>query len=472
MNRHDFKRFVTLALMFTPLHESAIFVRQAEVYERLGMRGWSEGILPWRATTCPLLAECEAELIAAFDADLRAKGTLAPNDVLTLIDVGAGTGRLAFHLAPRLATRGIRTKIVMTDVSPSNVATLASHRQLALLAAQGLVSFERFDALAPTPLDQPLATVLLAHYLFDTLPHRVFRVTGEGGFEGLVDVEHEPWAWQYEPAEVPDVLKSRGEGTFLFPVGAVRALEAWRACFTGPVLVLAADKGVEPRGPTEQPLLARHESVSAGVDFDALASATRHFRHLAPKTSSSVFALHGFLSVTESTPQLDAAWSVRGAQNEVLHLLERFDALLKAAPSVEALLGLLDDSQADPDLLAQLASRLREAALTPSQATHLVQLIMRAAQQHFVFRQQLDVPFTLAITAHHLGALKLAVPLYALSLEESGAHDSTLLNLALAQYALGRVESACEALDVLLAHTPDHPRALALLHQWRGGSLS
>ncbi len=455
--------------MFTPLPQSAIFARQAEVYERLGMRAWSEGIVPWRATTCPLMAEVEAELIAAFDADLRTSGALSPDDVLTIIDVGAGTGRLGFHLAPLLAARSLRAKLVLTDVSASNVEALGSHRQLAALATQGLIAFEHFDALAPTPLGPPGATVLLAHYLFDTLPHRAFRVTGEGGFEGLLDADQEPWAWRYEPAVRPHALAARGEGTFLLPVGAAQALQAWRDAFTGPLLVLSADKGVAPRGPTEDPLLARHESVSAGVDFDALASMTPSFSHLAPSTPSNVFALHAFVSELRDVPSFEAAWSRRGGTNEVVGLLERFDAMLKSEPSVDAMLEFLDGSRADPDLLAQLASRLRESELTSSQARHLLQLILRAAQQHFVFRQQLDVPFTLAITAHHIGALELAVALYLLSLEESGAHDSTLLNLAIAQHALGRPEKACEALEVLLAHTEDHPRAAALLAEWRGG---
>jgi SAM-dependent methyltransferase len=469
MHRRNAFAFVTLGPVFTPLAQSPVFARQAEVYERLGMRAWSEGIVPWRATTCPLLAEVEAELIAAFDADLRASGALSPDDVLTIIDVGAGTGRLGFHLAPLLAARSVRAKLFLTDVSPSNVEALRSHRQLAALVTQGLIAFEPFDALAPTPVAPPGATVLLAHYLFDTLPHRAFRGTAEGGFEGLVDVEQAPWAWRYEPAVRPDALAARGEGTFLLPVGAAQALQAWRDCFTGPLLVLAADKGVEPRGPTEDPLLARHESVSAGVDFDALASMAPAFTHLAPSTPSNVFALHAFVSVLRDAPNFAAAWSRRGGTNEVLGLLERFDAMLKSEPSVDAMLELLDGSRADPDLLAQLASRLRESALTASQARHLLELLVRAAQQHFVFRQQLDVPFTLAITAHHIGALELAVALYLLSLEESGAHDSTLFNLAIAQHALGRPEQACEALEVLLARTEDHPRAVALLAEWRGG---
>jgi len=44
--------------------------RQAEAYQRLGPRAFSEGIVPWRAMTCPLIADVEAELIAAFAEDV------------------------------------------------------------------------------------------------------------------------------------------------------------------------------------------------------------------------------------------------------------------------------------------------------------------------------------------------------------------------------------------------------------------
>jgi len=455
--------------VFTPLHRSALFARQPAVYERLGMRAWSEGLVPWRATTCPLLADVEAELIAAFEADLRTAGALAAAEPLTIIDVGAGTGRLLFHLAPRLTARGVRAHLVATDVAPSNVAAWSAHPQLAALAAEGRLSFEVFDALRPGPARGAAPTVLLAHYLFDTLPHRAFRVTDEGCFEGLVDAEASPWAWRYEAAARPAELSGRGPGTFLVPVGAAEALEAWRACFTGPLLVLAADKGVEPRSATEDPQLARHESVSAGVDFDALASlAAPRFTALSPHAPAHLFALHAFVDARLEGPALSRAWAQRGGHNEVLSLLQRFEAALKSEPSPDALLALLDESQADPDLVAQLAGRLRDAPLDPAQARRLVDLLARAAQQHFVFRQQLDVPFSLAVTAHHLGALGLAVPLYARSLEESGAHPATLLNLALALRGLGRGAEAVDALEVLLQHTPTHPRASALLAEWTG----
>lgn len=442
--------------MFTPLHQSPLFTRQAAVYEAMGMRAWSDGIVPWRATTCPLLADVEAELIAAF-----AKDVAGP---LTIIDVGAGTGRLGFHLAPKLDARGVPAKVVLADIAPSNVHALTEQPQLAALAATGRLSFEVFDALSPTP--RRGAAVLLAHYLFDSLPHRAFRVTETGEvLEGLVDVTQAPWAWRYDATPPRAELKGRGAGTFLVPVGAAQALAAWRSAFDGPLLVLAADKGVTPRGPGEDPLLAQHESVSAGVDFTALARLADGWEHLAPAKPSDVFALHAFS--TMKAPRLTKSWGERGERNEVLQLLERFNALLTAAPDAEALLGFLESTHDDPDLLAQLAAHLRELTLDDRDAGRLVSLLARAGERHFLFKQQLDVPFSLAVTAHHLGALQLAVALYGRSLAENGAHPSTLLNLALAQKALGRTDDACAALDVLLEAAPQHSRASALLAEWR-----
>jgi SAM-dependent methyltransferase len=439
-----------------PLDESELWTRQASTYEALGMRAWSEGLVPWRATTCPLLADVEAELIAAFSKDVGAP--------ITVVDVGAGTGRMAFHLAPALASRGVDAHLVLTDIAASNLEALAVQPQLAELPG---VTFERFDALKPHVLTRG-PVVFLAHYLFDTLPHAAFRCRAGVGFEGLVDVTTEPWVWAFEPATLPACLAHRGDGTYLVPVGAGRALERWRAVFPGPLLVLAADKGVAPRSAEEPPLLAQHGSISAGVDFEALASLVAPaWQWLSPARPSHVFALHAFTSQVTGHA-LEEAWRLRGAAGEVLTLLEDFDALLASAPEAEAVLAFLVRTKGDPDLLAQLTGRLRELPLDEPQARRLVRHLAEAGRRHFVFRQHIDVPFELAITAHHLGALELACALYGLSLRESGAHASTLLNLALAQDALGRRENAVEALQVLLAHTPDHLRAKDLLERWMG----
>lgn len=437
--------------MFFRLHESPLFTEQAATYERLGMRAWSEGIVPWRATSCPLMAEIEATLIEGFARAVGAR--------VTVIDVGAGTGRAGFHLAREFASRGLDATLVLTDVAPGNVEALAAQPQLAALAAEGRMRFERFDALQPSASSEP--TVLLAHYLFDTLPHRVFRRQGSRTFEGWVEVD-DALRWEFREAPLPAGLELSADGTFLVPVGARAALEAWRSAFTGPLLVLAADKGVEPRTVDEDPLIARHDSTSAGVDFELLARASPSFAHFAPERPSHVFALHAF--ALRERRAFEAAWAAVGARNEVLQLVE---ALQQPPATVGALFALVERSRFDPDVVAQLSARFLEHELDEGEARRLVEAVATSAGRHFLFAQQLDVPFNLGVLAHRCGALQLAVPLYLLSLRESGAHASTLLNLARAQHALRQPAAALESLQALLELEPAHPVARELIDAWR-----
>lgn len=444
---HARSRFVTVRAVFLPLHESPAFTRQTDAYQRLGQRAWSDGIVPWRLSTCPLLADVEAEVIAAF----------ANGGPVTVIDVGAGTGRLGFHLAPRLEAKGVNALVTLTDVVEENVRAVSTHPQLSALAQRGLVAFSSFDALRPPVLEGP--TVLLAHYLFDTLPHRAFRRRASGDSELLFDAES--WSWSEVPSPLPAALANRGEGTFLVPVGAARALEAWTKACTGPLLVLAADKGVTALGPNDEPKLARHESVSAGVDFEALTRMTS-LKHFGPRAPDSAFELHAFVSQSSAS-----LWTQRAQENEPLVMLRSFERLLSTGGTGDELLHFLEASLFDADLTAQLSTRLRETNWNEAQRGHLVTCLLSAARAHFTFKQQLDVPFHLATVAHHLGALELASALYRASLEESGAHATTLVNLALAQHALGQTTVAKQAIDLALTLEPDHQRASQLKSQWQ-----
>lgn len=94
--------------------------------------------MPWRITTCPWLAQAEAELIAGFSTQFA--------EPVTVWDCGAGTGRATFHLARALGELGVDARFLMTDVAQSNVEALGHHPQLLRFDAQ------TFDVLKPGAL--------------------------------------------------------------------------------------------------------------------------------------------------------------------------------------------------------------------------------------------------------------------------------------------------------------------------------
>lgn len=425
----------TMTERFEPLRTASLWRRQNETYERLGQTAWSDALVPWRITTCPWLADAEAGLIAQF-----AKKFTEP---LTVWDCGAGTGRAAFHLARALGERSVDARFLLTDVAQSNVEAWQHHPQLEHFEGQA------FDVLHPRALALG-PTVILAHYLFDSLPHSAWRRGAEGHVqEGWVaECADGSIEWQWHDAEAPARTILTAE--HLFPDGAMTALQTFANVTGHRFMVIAVDKGAALSSPT----LARHESISAGVNFEALESALPAAWQFASTPPSPVLQL-ATISSTPSEPLPD-----------IQHLLALINRVSAPATSLTEIIALQTALHDDPDTLAQLAPVIRTLlplAASQGEVEALVACIARAAQRHFVFKQQLDVPFELATLAHSAGALMLAEHLYLLALRESGERASTLFNLAIVFRATKRQSQAEILLRRTLELDPEHSKAKALL---------
>lgn len=419
--------------------------------------------MAWRATTCPWAAHVEANLIAAFDADARGSGWLDAHTPLTVWEVGAGTGRLAFHLARELQARGVNARLLITDVARSNVEAWLGQRQLAQLCETGQVLTGVMNVLTddtPTELETaaPIKVgpaVVLANYLFDSLPHSAWRRADDGaieeawvaeGADGFVE-----WQWR---AATSTPRHAVAREPHLFPDGAVMALERIAHACDGRFLLLALDKGANA-----SPSLARHDTLSAGVNFEALAAATPLL--WLSSRPSPVLQFAAAVSTPLALARTESAWSKVNA-SRLVSLLER----VAAAPSdLNEIISLQHQLHDDPDPLAQNAATIRVAlpTATLAQVEGLVAAVARAADRHFVLRQQLDVPFELATLAHAAGALRLAQALYVLALEESGEQAAPLYNLALIKAFEQRRDEAIVLLRRVRELEPAHALAANLL---------
>src|SRR5262249_51860991 len=186
------------------------------------------------------------------------------------------------HLA-KLHDAGIRFRYVMTDISQSTIEYWRTHEQLRPFVEAGVLDFARFDAcrdrelrllvsnerLARGTMDGPM--VLIANYVFDSLPQDAFEVRDGELYECLIDADsdallppvahkaphNEPVELSYSERPCPDnfygrddldaILRGYGasvrDGAFLFPVGALQCLETIGEISRGRFMLLTADKG-------------------------------------------------------------------------------------------------------------------------------------------------------------------------------------------------------------------------------------
>ena len=109
-----------------PLSQSVLWRWQRRFYDEQGPAAFTSGVVPWRITSCLLLASAYADAAVAFAQDVP--GTIH------LLELGAGVGRMAFNLMRALEERGVPFHYTFTDASAANIEAAGQHPQLRELA--------------------------------------------------------------------------------------------------------------------------------------------------------------------------------------------------------------------------------------------------------------------------------------------------------------------------------------------------
>lgn len=176
--------------------EAPLWDLQRAYYERKGLKAWNNDQVPQYITSNPMIATGYADIIFGFLRDRAEQGECS--EPVIIMELGAGAGRLAFHILHKLCElrddAGISLppfKYVMTDLAAKNVAGWREHPQLKHFVEQAMLDFATFDAvndkeinltiaqetIRPGDLSQPL--LVLANYFFDGIPQELIYV-GDG----------------------------------------------------------------------------------------------------------------------------------------------------------------------------------------------------------------------------------------------------------------------------------------------------
>ena len=133
------------------LSQSILWQIQRHYFQRDGLKAWCEDIVPHTISSNPIMARAYSQTALAYwrDCVVAAQNSTLPldnNQPLYIIELGAGSGRLAYHFLhhflPQLTQSplaDLSIKYVMTDFVPEIVDFWRNHARFQPWVAAGVL---------------------------------------------------------------------------------------------------------------------------------------------------------------------------------------------------------------------------------------------------------------------------------------------------------------------------------------------
>ncbi len=503
-----------------PLARSMVWQLQRTFYADQGIAAWSHSGVPQSITTSPIIARAYARIVLGFLRDMRS--SLDPAQPVYLVELGAGSGRFAYRFLKAFTAlleemRGVSQRFVyvMTDAAASVVDYWRSNARLRPFIEAGVLDFARFDLLELGSLEllntgvtlhagavaNPV--VVLANYIFDSIPQDAFTIRDGQLFANLVTVSASTpeldltapdskvrveVAFTQDPistdtdAEIDPVLREilraycerLGDTTLLIPRAAMACVRFFKELARDRLLCLSGDFGV-----TREDDLRGHGplgfSVGGGfwlpVNFHALGEFarglgghSRHPRNRPIRLTISMLLFDPQPDVTFGETGLAYADVIEQHGPDALSLLTQAVGEHAVPLTFDAVLALLRTAGWDSEYVVRCVPALLDAL--PRVEARLQQEVQRGVQlaweQYYPIGESDDLPFGLGVLSFALERYADALEFFELSLRQFGDDPRTTLNLALCLYRLRRLPETLPWLERTLELDPTNEIALEM----------
>lgn len=195
------------------LSESKLWKQQTDFYTSSGIEAWNNKI-PFYATSSAYIGYTYALLIINYIKDCVELKQHVPLEPFYVMEIGSGSGQFGFHtirqlheLRKQMNLEKVPIVYVMTDVVEKNIDFWQKHPVLQPYIQSGVLDFAHFDILNTDTITlinsgrilqppkegktngNPL--IVLANYVFDSLPVDIFKIENRKVQEVLVDKNKE-----------------------------------------------------------------------------------------------------------------------------------------------------------------------------------------------------------------------------------------------------------------------------------------
>ncbi|WP_438349049.1 tetratricopeptide repeat protein [Paenibacillus sp. FA6] len=498
--------------------ESPIWELQRAYYEEQGLKAWQSGEVPLYITNNPMIARAYADIIFGFLQDRSRLGDTT--EPVTIVELGAGSGRLAFHVLKELCElmdfSGMALppfRYCMSDFAIKNIAYWQQHPSLVPFVEQGILDFAHFDAvqdtelhlteskivIRPGDLQQPLLVV--ANYFFDSIPQELLYVGENNIYECRVSLHfsneagdlnpsdmlekvtpeyHYHRAVEYEQESYPyhDVIKmytdKLEDSHILFPTMGLTCLERLRLLSKEGFLLLTADKGdhrLENWEFAEPPSIIHHGSFSLTANYHAIQT------FFESKGAQSIFTKHHYKNLnvgcilmlpdplSHSNTRLAYRRFVdRFGPDDFFTMKEWFDEHVDQM-ELRQILSFWRLGGYDAQLFLQSAQRISDLLPTSDdEEMEDIQIGMDFMWTgYYPMEEQHDLALTCGMLLFEMDLYEEALVYYERSVNLDAADSKALYNMAICYSEAGMEEPARHYAQRALAMEPAHEGALSLL---------
>lgn len=474
--------------MDVPLSQSVIWRMQRDFYVQRGLKAWTEDMVPQFMTNNPFIAEIYARIAFNFLCDC-AEFVPSPQTPLRIFELGAGVGKFSYlflrKLTDLLLNKGLAPGTIrycITDCSESVVQEWRSNKYLAEFVSSGILVFERFqvgEEIHSRFLGSSGPMVVIANYVFDSLPQDAFDIKDQQIFETLVSTSETdpagnktlsalhrsyrnvPLGQQRYSREswnkiLDEYRRHLAAGMVLFPCTALEVLEEFHKFSDGRMLVLVGDKGFAHeedlafcQGP---PTIEFHgpNCFSQMVNLDAIGKYIQAAGglELLPEKHSAGLNICAFL---QGRPE-DEFPATKGVYAEARAAFDPDDLFTLFAwlnahmeeMTVPQILAALRLTRWDPILLLRVYPVLARQLRTVGVERHdLRKAVLNTWANHYpVSQSENALAFACGVILLELGFFEDASSMFKISQQILGATAATSYNLGLSSIGLGRASEA------------------------------
>ncbi len=495
----------------TPFSESLIWQLNRDFYQERGISAWSDDIVPHHMTSNSKVGKTYAELIFAFLKDLALKGS--NKEVVYILELGAGHGRLAFHVLKHLQKLVNSTSeqippfcYVLSDIVEDNLSFFHKHSQFQSYFQEGILDLAYFDALEtkelylrhtkktiyPKDLNQPILAV--ANYFFDSLPNELFFIQNKvistcsvsinsredpQGMNSERLLENMEFSYHKSVPNLPiykeplldEILEDYRHlvsDTYLFfPKKALKCLHNLKAFSNAGLVLLTMDKGfheLHNLKNKKEPEIITHGSMSLWVNYHALSAyCTKQGGKVFFPSFSNFHLEIGcllFLEDSETYFQTDTAYqkSVNDFGPDDFNSIKQLAYSNVSRLKLLELIALFRLSSYDSTFFIKLLPRLKQVSqtITFNERKRLAQTMDCVWEMYFNIQESFDLAYEIGGMLYDLGFYTKALNYFQYSVDVFGLKADIYYNQALCHYQLKQDNLFFEILNEAKKEFPEY----------------